>query len=262
MKPFYIIFALLWISTLMGAQDYSLFEKYTHYNSAGDSIPYRLLLPDHYDANQSYPLVLFLHGAGERGNDNEAQLMHGVKAFLTDEYRAAYPCIVIAPQCPADSYWSSADVDRSSYPVKLKFDYKKDMTKGLSLAMDLLDKMLTQHKVDHSKIYITGLSMGGMGTFEAVYKRPGFFAAAVPICGGGDIPAYDKEHCGTPMWIFHGAIDQVVSVENSRQMYQHLLEMKANVRYTEYPEVNHNSWENAYSDPGLIPWIFSYNLNE
>lgn len=237
--------------------DYSLFEKKQYQNSKGEAIPYRILYPKDYDKSKKYPLVLFLHGAGERGNDNEAQLVHGVKLFLQENNRTEFPCIVLAPQCPAESYWSSADVDRNSYPVTLKFDYEKmPITEGLKLAMELTQKTINEEAVDENRVYITGLSMGGMGTFEAQYRFPKLFAAAAPVCGGGDEKNYKKKHTQIPFWIFHGDADNVVKVEQSRTMYSRLKELGANVKYTEYPDVGHNSWDNAYGDKKLLEWMF------
>lgn len=261
MKTLYIltvITTLLCLSmTMLSAQDYDLFEKYQHPIERKEAIPYRLLMPQNYDAAKKYPVILFLHGAGERGDDNEAQLIHGVKTFLTEANRADFPCIVVAPQCPVDSYWGSVAVDRSQYPVTLDFDYSNEMTYALAGALEILDQIIEGKSVDQDRIYITGLSMGGMGTFEAVYKRPEFFAAAAPICGGGDLNAYANFQTDTPFWIFHGEVDQVVAVKNSRNLYNILLGQDIDVQYTEYPGVNHDSWNSAYDEAKLLPWMFA-----
>ena len=239
--------------------DFSFYQKATYVNGT-DTIPYRILYPENYDSTQTYPLVLFLHGAGERGNDNEKQLIHGARLFLDHENRRDFPCIVLVPQCPADSYWSSAKVDRSSYPVMLEFDYQNTvMTKGLSMALELTKNFVKSGKVDTKRVYITGLSMGGMGTFEAVYREPGLFAAAAPICGGGDVKAYAQTISAIPFRIFHGTVDGVVKVEQSREMYERLKALGANVQYTEYPAVNHNSWDYAFAEPDFLKWLFSQN---
>ncbi|MBL7748170.1 MAG: phospholipase, partial [Chitinophagaceae bacterium] len=108
------------------------------------------------------------------------------------------------------------------------------------------------------KCYITGLSMGGMGTFELVYRFPKLFAAAMPICGGGDAIHYDKRVKKVSFWVFHGAVDAVVSVKESIAMVNKLKELKAAVTYTEYPDVNHNSWDNAFAEPTFLSWMFSH----
>ncbi|MBK8503389.1 MAG: prolyl oligopeptidase family serine peptidase [Saprospiraceae bacterium] len=225
----------------------------------GDSgvLPYRILLPMHYDRTKKYPLVLFLHGAGERGDDNEKQLMHGVKHFLEESNRIQFPCILIVPQCPLDSYWASVKFERTKYPLEFDFNYKFEITKGLQLAMDLTRRLIKSEAVDKERVYITGLSMGGMGTPEAVYRYPKIFAASVPVCGGADEMAFKRKHVKIPFWLIHGDADQVVGVDHSREMVVKLKSLGADVHYTEYPGVNHNSWENAYADPEIMKWLFA-----
>ncbi len=237
--------------------DLSFYQKAEYTDSTG-SLPYRILYPENYDRTKKYPLVLFLHGAGERGNDNEKQLVHGASLFLENENRKDYPCIVVAPQCPAESYWSSAKVDRSKYPVSLDFDYAETgMTDALRMTLDLTKSLLKNEAVDTNRVYITGLSMGGMGTFEAVWREPDLFAAAAPICGGGDVKAYGEKPPKIPFWIFHGAVDGVVKVEQSRDMHERLQASSVRVKYTEYPAVNHNSWDYAFAEENFLKWLFS-----
>lgn len=238
-------------------QDLSLFEKREFKGQNGEVLPYRILYPENYDATKKYPLVLLLHGGGERGNDNEKQLTHGVKVFLEAENRRAFPAIVIAPQCPEDSYWASVKFERTKYPLELDFNYGYDITKGLGLAIALTKDIIEKEAVDTKRVYITGLSMGGMGTLEAVYRFPKIFAAAAVVCGGGDTDTYSKKQAKIPFWLFHGDVDGVIAVENSRKMVARLKELGADVKYTEYEGVNHNSWENAYAEPELLPWLFS-----
>jgi predicted peptidase len=238
------------------AQD-SLYQKKVFQASNGLALPYRLLLPQDYDPQKKYPLILFLHGAGERGNDNEKQLVHGAKLFLTAENRKNFPAIVIAPQCPAENYWGSVSVDRTTSPFTLSFDYSRPATTALSAAIELAKKIIAEEGVDKKRVYITGLSMGGMGTFEAVYRYPKLFAAAAPVCGGGDASRYTKQAAKIPFWIFHGDADAVVSVNESRAMVSKLKSLKASVKYTEYGGVNHNSWDNAFAEPDFVKWLLS-----
>lgn len=252
----YLLFIVALLSLTAKAQDVTLFEKRVFVSSKGDSLPYRVLLPENYDKSKKYPLVLFLHGGGERGKDNEKQLTHGVKVFLNPTNRQKFPCIVIAPQCMADSGWPSARYDRSKFPLQIDFNYEKEITKALDATTELTKSIISQESVDKKRVYVTGLSMGAMGTLEIVWRNPGLFAAAAAICGGGDTKAYSKKQTTTRFWIFHGDADAVVEVKHSRAMYERLKELKANVHYTEYPGVNHNSWENAYAEPNLLPWMF------
>lgn len=228
--------------------------------SGENVLPYRILYPENYDKKKKYPLVLVLHGGGERGTDNDKQLTHGAKLFLKEENRKAYPAIVVFPQCPQDSYWASADIDRSTQPFKIRFDYTAKAPWPLIAANDLVRKLATDEAVDKSRIYITGLSMGGMGTFESVYRYPDVYAAALPICGGGDTKVYDKRVKKTAFWLFHGAADAVVDVNLSRQMVARLASFKAENKYTEYPGVNHNSWENAFAEQSFLSWMFAHKL--
>jgi predicted peptidase len=240
------------------SQDLSQYQKRMYINSSGDTLPYRILFPENYDRQKQYPLLVFLHGAGERGSDNEKQLTHGASLFLKPENRKNFPAIILFPQCAADNYWSSVQVDRSSMPLVLTFDYSKPPTKPLTSVVELVQKISKQERVRKSSIYIAGLSMGGMGTFEAVYRYPKLFAAAVPICGGGDSARYDSRVRKVPFWVFHGDKDGVVKVSHSRRMVNRLEGLKARVKYTEYTEVDHNSWDFALAEPEFLPWLFSH----
>jgi len=227
------------------------------FESAGNTLPYRILYPDNYDKTKKYPLILFLHGAGERGDDNEKQLVHGARLFLTEANRREFPAIVVIPQCPENSFWASIKVDRSVQPAKFNFDYNAAPQWPLVAANELVKKVANEEAVDKSRIYITGLSMGGMGTFESVFRYPELYAAALPICGGGDVNLYDKRVNKTAFWIFHGAEDPVVDPKLSREMLDKLKSLKVESKYSEYPGVKHNSWDNAFADPAFLSWTFA-----
>lgn len=239
------------------AQDYSLYQKRQYTHTDGNTLPYRILYPENYDKAKKYPLILFLHGAGERGNDNEKQLVHGAKLFLKDENREQFPCILIMPQCPTDSYWSSVKVDRSTQPGTFGFDYTRPLNWPLEATLEVVKKITQEEAVDTKRLYIMGLSMGGMGTFESLHHYPKVFAAAAPICGGADVEAYDKRVRKLPFWVFHGDSDSVVGVDNSRKIVDKLKKLGVSVDYTEYPGINHNSWDKAFAEPKLLPWMFS-----
>ena len=212
--------------------------------------------PENYDAAQRYPLVLFLHGGGERGRDNERQLTHGGSLWLRPENRGL---IVLAPQCPPESYWASVGIDRSTAPITLTFNYSNPITPPLRAALEVVEKLKAEEQVDASRVYVTGLSMGGMGTFEAVYRKPGLFAAAAAICGGGDTAAYNPATARVPFRVYHGDADAVVSVSESRKMVRRLQGLNANVEYIEYEGVNHNSWDNAFAENDFVSWLLKFS---
>ena len=232
------------------------FEK-QNFNNDGNSLPYRLLKPKNFEAGKKYPLMLFLHGAGERGSDNEKQLVHGGNLFLNAIESDQYPSLMIFPQCPTDDYWANADIKRSEGKIDIKFKNGGEPTKALEAVLALLDSMVQLPFIDKNRIYVGGLSMGGMGTFELCYRRPDLFAAAFPICGGGH-PEMVKLYANKfPLWIFHGEEDNVVSAEFSKEMVKALEAEGAKPRFSLYPGVNHNSWDNAFAEPDFLQWIFS-----
>ncbi len=252
-----IAFVFLLACFFTKAQDKSLFKK-EMYVSGGDTLPYRILLPLNYDATKKYPLILVLHGAGERGNDNEAQLVHGSYLFLKDSVREKYPAIVVFPQCPANSFWSNAEFKFDSVTNKghLLFRADGEPTIALKLAQELLYKLINDYPVNRKQVYVGGLSMGGMGTFEIVRRNPKLFTAAFPICGGGAVataPAIKK----VKWWVFHGDVDSVVPASLSQEMVDALKAAGADVKFSLYPGVDHNSWDNAFAEPELLPWLFS-----
>jgi predicted peptidase len=257
MKKLRLIFLTILsaISLFSTAQDMSKYEKHLYING-GDTLPYRLLLPENYDASKKYPLVYFLHGAGERGNDNEAQLVHGAKLFLNEEVRKQYPAIVVFPQCPQNSFWSNVDFKMENGQRQFNFKTDGEPTISMKLAEQLLYKILKEYPVNKKTIYVGGLSMGGMGTFEIVRRNPKLFAAAIPICGGANT-ATASQLKKVKWWIFHGAKDDVVPPSLSQNMADALKAIKATVKFTLYPEANHNSWDSAFAEPDFLSWMFS-----
>lgn len=239
------------------AQNMEAYQKLS-FGAGAEQLGYRLLLPLDFDETQRYPLLLLLHGGGERGSDNEKQLTHGAKLFLESRNRGAFPAVILVPQCPEESYWAQVDIDRSHYPIGLDFHYEKGPTPPLNQVIKLLQSYLSKSFVDTNRVYIMGLSMGGMGTFEMLYRMPDVFAAAVPICGAGvpeTVATYAKN---TPLWVFHGAQDQVVGPNHSVEMVGALLNAGAHPEFTLYHHYNHNSWDGAFAEPELLPWLFSH----
>jgi predicted peptidase len=220
------------------------------YNRGNDSLLYRFLFPKNYNINSKYPLVIFMHGAGERGTDNELQLKHVLELFLDETHRNQYPCFVLAPQCPPDPvWWSYTSWNDPVLPEK--------PSKEIGLLKTLLNELTLKYPIDESRIYITGLSMGGCATYDLLMRYPEKFAAGAPICGWGDTTKANIIK-NIPLWIFHGGDDDIVNVEHSRKMYNALLKVNGNVKYSEYSGIKHDSWVNAYSEPDFYKWLFSH----
>jgi len=224
----------------------------------GNSLSYKVMFPENYDEAKQYPLLVFLHGAGERGSDNEKQLIHG-KQFLIDNFHSGNnQAIVIAPQCPENSYWANSVRHQIGDKITFKIGAADEPTQTMKTLIALIQDWLSSGKVDTNRVYIGGLSMGGMGTLELLWRMPQTFSAAFPICGGGDLnklPVYAKN---TAVWLFHGDEDSVVPVENSRSIYNRLKELGCDVEYTEYKGINHNSWDNTFQEKSLAAWLFSH----
>ncbi len=224
-----------------------------------DTLNYRILFPKDFSEDQEYPVILFLHGAGERGSDNEAQLTHGGKLFL--EQQEAFPAVVIFPQAPEEEYWVRIEADRETTPVEFNFNNTAEPTTSLGLVMSLMDAVADEKFTDNERIYIGGLSMGGMGTYEMLYRKPEMFAAAIAICGGAD-PEITKHYPeGFNIWIFHGEKDNVVSPELSKTMAREINSNGGNAKLSLYPETGHNSWDAAFEEPYLLPWLFNNRKN-
>ena len=257
MRKIGMIIIVLFASLIAHAQEKSMFERQL-FLQGNDTLFLRILTPANYSPAKKYPLVLLLHGAGERGRDNEAQLTWGSGLFLDSANREKFPAIVVFPQCPTDSSWAQwrqNNVKDSLGSFMVRTDLPA--TRPLQLVMDFVDTLVLHGAVDRSRIYVGGLSMGGFGTFDILWRRPDLFAAAFPICGAGDpekTKAYRKK---LPIWVFHGDADPVVPVSNSRRMANALKATGAQVEYTEYPGVGHDSWQNAFAEPRLLPWLFA-----
>lgn len=256
MKSFFFL-PFLCLAATVQAQDLAQYEK-RWLVQGSDTLPYRLLLPENFDAKKKYPLVLFLHGSGERGRDNEAQLTHGGKLFLQDSVRRRHPAIVVFPQCPQNSSWAPVRYGQDSSGKRM-FSFVADAppTRPMELLLQLLDTLDRVYKLNDDRIYVGGLSMGGMGTFDLVARRPKTFAAAFPICGGGATGNAQKLK-RTAWWVFHGADDSVVPWQLSEQMVEAIKKQnRSSVKFTLYPGVNHNSWDNAFAEPQLLSWLFA-----
>jgi beta-glucosidase len=245
-----LLFAnLAWSQTETGTY---LYRQHQH----GDyTLNYRVLYPEGFDEHQRYPIVLFLHGRGESGDDNEKQLVHGSSLFL--EAQTEYPAIVIFPQCPTSDYWSNIDrIEKDGGGLQFKFPSDRPANPALSAVMDLVDQELKKPYVDENRLYVTGLSMGGMGTWELLWRMPEKIAAAAPICGGGP-PEMAHKMTEVPIWAFHGLKDDVVQPRFSINMVRAVQREGGLAKITLFPDANHNSWDPTFATPDYLPWLFS-----
>jgi predicted peptidase len=227
------------------------FEPHVYEDGQGGELPYRLVVPENADGPM--PLLLFLHGAGERGNENERQLIHGSELLL--RATREFGCVVVVPQCPAGEKWSVVDWSKD------KVTFSDETSAPMRMTQAVIDQLIASHDVDTDRVYIMGLSMGGYGTWDAVCRWPGRFAAAVPICGGGD-PAVADRLADTPVWAFHGDADPVVVVDRSRVMIEAMREAGGEPKYTEYEGVGHDSWTPAFAEPALLTWLTAQRLSD
>lgn len=216
---------------------------------------FRLLVPRPEPGAKSdpAPVVLFLHGAGERGTDNMAQLKHFPEKMAQPEWRARYRCFLIAPQCEPDQQWVDAPwSDKASKPMAA------EPSEMMQVAIAALEKVRTEHAaaIDPARVYLTGLSMGGFGTWELAMRHPDWFAAAAPLCGGGDESLASRLKT-LPVWAFHGKEDTVVWPERSERLVAAVNQAGGQAKLSLLPGVGHDAWTPAY-DPksGLLDWLF------
>jgi predicted peptidase len=227
----------------------------TFLSATNDTLPYRLFVPRNYNASVKYPLVLFLHGAGERGTDNNNQLNEWPKLFAQDTNQVKYPCFVVVPQCPSNDQWVNTPWGNGSYNYG-----SVTLSNSLRRAFKLLKKLENNYSIDTTRLYVTGLSMGGYGAWYCMMKYPKMFAAAVPICGAGD-PSKAPLIKNVPVRFFHSSDDGTVPVSGSRDMNNALKSAGAvDAVYKEYTGLGHFSWTAAYKEPTLLPWMFSKGL--
>ncbi|MEX2169138.1 MAG: prolyl oligopeptidase family serine peptidase [Pirellulales bacterium] len=228
----------------------NLFEAREFTDASDGKLNYRLLVPQNYDPVRKYPLVLFLHGAGERGDDNERQLVHGAGDLVKPDMRKRYPAFVVAPQCPEGKKWVEVPWEAASHSLP------EQASEPLTQVLKLLDDLPQEFSIDADRLYVTGLSMGGYGTWDLLARQPELIAAAIPICGGGD-PEQVVRFKDIPLWAFHGDQDEAVKVERSREMITALQAAGGQPIYTEYEGVGHNSWADTYANRAVWDWLFA-----
>ena len=225
------------------------------YVEGNDTLPYRLYRSVKAEsATEAVPLVVFLHGAGERGNDNAMQLFHCIHFFLDDSVTSRYPFLLLVPQCPEEQRWVNTDWRLPEHEME------EEPTAQMKGVFALIDCLSTCGTVDPERVYICGISMGGFGVWDALQRRPETFAAAIAICGGGD-PSYAEGMKDTPVYVFHGLKDKLVKPQRSEQMVKALRAAgNTQLKYVTYPQLGHLCWDQAFSTPRIFQWLFSHKL--
>jgi predicted peptidase len=194
-------------------------------------------------------VILFLHGSGECGADNLRQITVGLPTLMASLLKRPEPVIVVAPQCQNGNWWVRQLAREESYAMS------KEPAAALEVALEICRHVVATRQGDTNRLYITGLSLGGFGAWDAIERYPALFAAAVPVCGGGDIRRV-REIRRLPVWAFHGTADKNVAVACSRRMVEALKQAgSGRVRYTEYEGAEHNVWDRAYAEPELVDWL-------
>jgi predicted esterase len=244
------------------------FRREIYADAAGNKLPYQLAEPSlKFEVQSSkpgasprpsplashpssVPLVVFLHGSGERGTQNHEQMRNGVYAFVEKTLRERHPHYLLVPQCPPDERWGGTSKDWQSL-------YQAEPTAPGRMVLELTEKMLREHPdIDPKRVYITGLSMGGFGTFDLLMRRPDLFAAGLPLCGGGD-PNHAEKIKNIPLWVLHGGLDEVVLPRCSRQIVEALEKVGGKPKYTEFSTLKHNIWDMVYYNPAVLEWLFA-----
>jgi len=235
-----------------------MLQPYAYTNEAGEVFMCRLSVPHYPEAGKKYPLILFLHGSGECGTNNISQIKAGVPSLLKSLLKQPEPVMILAPQCPPgmENWWVTKIARTADYAAA------KEPSPSLEVALELCRHLVETKQADPDRLYITGLSLGGFGTWDAIQRNPEMFAAAVPICGGGDVRQM-RNIKSMPIWVFHAVDDKNVSVECSRRLVRQLKALGAKrVNYTEYEQGDHGCWDRAYSDAKMIAWLLKQKRSE
>lgn len=247
------------------------FDRYVYRENKNSALSYCFLKPDNglttneindLSANskgqlldkqgkeKKLPLVIFLHGSGERGFDNESQLRNAVYAFLEPANFGKNPCYILAPQCPSEFRWSGTDITNAT-------SFLKNPTEPMRLLIDLIQQTLEENPgIDRNRVYVTGLSMGAAGAVDLMMRKPEWFAAGLSVCGGGD-PVFAEKIKNIPLWVFHGLRDNVRLPIHSQRLVQALEKLNAPVKYTEYTTLDHSIWQETFYNPLVMEWLFA-----
>ncbi len=249
-----IMLAVMAASMVKAAEPIRIREITTpkvYQSASGERLNYRIYLPSDYDKTKEYPLVLLLHGAGERGDNNKSQLVHGATDIVTYSINHNEPIIFVAPQCPKEEQWVNVPWGGASHTMPGK------PSDSMRLVIELLDELRGAYSIDSHRMYVTGLSMGGYGTWDIIQRKPEMFAAAFVVCGGGDTGQAPKL-IKMPILVAHGELDGVVKTHRARDMVAAIKEAGGqSIRYIEYKDVRHNVWKPAYSDEKNIKWLLA-----
>jgi len=249
--PFVV--AALVVALMMTAQgalaaDDSVLDGFTSHeyrSAAGVTLPYRLYSPPSAGAGERLPLILYLHGSGGAGTDNRKQISggntRGTHLWLEAGIQTRHPAFVLAPQIPDKTTWHSANDQSSMHGAAL---------------LQLVDELRSELNIDANRIYVVGQSLGGFGAWDLIARQPARFAAAIPLCGGGDVRRIVAAR-DVAVWAFHGARDKTVPVSRSREIVAALRTVNPSVKYTEYAEVGHDVWTRAFAERDLPEWLFA-----
>jgi len=228
------------------------FQARTYTNAMKRTLHYRLLLPKNYDPKQSYPIVLYLHGSAARGTDNAEPLNWGPLLIAAPGVRDVHDFFLVVPQCPRTMGWLESTFGSGTGARE---------SEALRLAIELVGDVLPgEFNTDPKRRYLTGVSMGGHAVWVVMVRRPGFFAAAVPVCSGGNARIVTDAAAKFPVWAFHSDDDHLVPVEQARELVKAWRDHRGTARYTEYTGLKHSSWKKAYTEAELFEWLFRQRL--
>lgn len=245
MPLFFLLFLIGLVNDIYGQKATPVWENQLFLKGELE-LNYRFFKPARKDT--LLPLVLFFHGAGERGIDNTKQLKH-IQHIAEDSFQKIFPCYVLVPQCPSGTKWVNVDWTLKSHTMP------SQPSPSLKATMELLRSLLLNHNIDKRRIYVVGLSMGGFAVWDVLCRYPELFAAAIPICGGGD---ETKVHLikHVPIWAFHGEKDKVVIPQRTKRMVEALQKLNAPVKMTIYPDLSHDAWTTTLHNPEVWQWLF------